>query len=270
MNEQLEFILEEVKKPICPVCGNGFEKNRDWQKFCSKICSNISYFGYKKIKVNCLECGDVFETTNKSKKFCSNSCRQLKNNRKKTKKKKKSISHIKENKIIHHRKNITYSEDFDPSTINVSLGSWEHCLYCGEIPNCQDHVIPFSFYSSSQRKNKAGSAAGVKVKACMECNALLSNKYFPNIVERMDDVKSSIYSRNKKVLKNKQWDNTSIDELGHTLKTKVLSSEIKRREAKKRIDWSSSEKGIEYLNKIKTEVKYQFGVDHFLGTFFCC
>jgi endogenous inhibitor of DNA gyrase (YacG/DUF329 family) len=270
--KQLDFFnkLEETKKPICPVCCNSFKKIYPWHRFCSENCRNISYFNIKKIKINCSECGVVFETKNKSKKFCSITCGQLNYRKKNKEKKKEPFSNIKENIIIHPKKNIIFFEDFDPSTVNVSLGSWENCLYCGELPNCQDHAIPFSYYSLRERNGKAGSAAGVKVKACMECNLLLSNKYFCNIVERIDYVKNSIYNRNKKILKNKQWDDDEIDELKYTIKTKVLSSEIKRREAKKRIEWSSSKKGIEYLDKIKTEVKYQFDVDHFLRTFFCC
>jgi hypothetical protein len=43
MNDQLEFNLEENKKPICPVCGNSFKKNKHIQKYCSKVC-------YKKVR----------------------------------------------------------------------------------------------------------------------------------------------------------------------------------------------------------------------------
>ena len=79
--EQLEFFekLEEFKKPICPVCGNGFEKNRDWQKFCSIDCKRRFKLG-EIIKVNCLVCGSVFEknTSNTWKKYCSSECNNKK------------------------------------------------------------------------------------------------------------------------------------------------------------------------------------------------
>jgi hypothetical protein len=274
--EQLNFFekLEEVKKPICQGCNNIFNTNRNWQKFCSRRCFYSYHDSQKqKIKINCLECGEAFETINKYKKFCSKSCCQLNNTKKikekKKEKKKETSSCIKENDIVLHKSNIVVFEDFDPSTFNISLGSWEHCLYCGEPPNCQDHVIPFSYYSMKKRI-KAGSSEGVKVKACMECNTLLSSKYFPNIVERIDDVKSSIYRRNKKVLKNKPWDDDEIDELKYTLKTKILSAETKRREVKQRIDWITSKEGIEYLDNVKSQIKDQFEINHFLRKFFCC
>lgn len=160
-------------------------------------------------------------------------------------------------------------DTFCPSSVNMSLGSWEHCLYCGQLPNCQDHVIPFSSYSMKKR-NKAGSASGVKVKACMECNALLSSKYFDNIIDRIEDVKFCIFKKNKKVLKMKPWEDSQIKELKHTLKSKVLAVETKRRNAKQRIDWITSPDGIEYLEKVKFQIKDQFHSQHFLHRFFCC
>lgn len=161
-------------------------------------------------------------------------------------------------------------ETFCPSSVNISLGSWEHCLYCGQLPNCQDHVIPFSSYSLKKRKTKAGNAVGVKVKACMECNTLLASKYFDNIVDRIEDVQFSIYRRNKKVLKMKPWDDSQIKELKHTLKSKVLAVETKRRDAQQRLDWISSKDGINYLDKVKCQIKDMFHSEHFLRKFFCC
>lgn len=316
--KQLDFFntLEQTKA-ICPVCGNGFEKTRRWQKFCSKECLFKKHNAYERIKTSCVECGNVFEKSstnkfkiccsvicnikhrdknklikikgiciecgngfehsniNKLKKYCSNSCCQKYNRDKRAKnklksKKKQEVFNIKSNvNIIHYNHDHDYTE-FCPSTVNISLGSWEHCLYCGELPNNQDHVIPFSYYSIKERKTNAGSSEGVKVKACVECNSLLSNKYFSNIIDRIEDVKNSIYKRNRKVLKNKEWDDYDLDELNYTLKTKVLSVEIKRRIAKRRIDWITSEKGIHYLDNIKSEIKDMFGVDHFLRKFFCC
>lgn len=41
--EQLDFFNTlEQNKPICPVCGNGFDKTRRWQKFCSISCRQIT------------------------------------------------------------------------------------------------------------------------------------------------------------------------------------------------------------------------------------
>lgn len=314
--EQLDFFntLEQTK-PVCPVCGNSFEKNVNYRKYCSQECAFKKHIKYERIKTSCIECGNVFEKsitnkfkiccsvicnikhrdknklkvknictgcgnvfeqykTNKLKKYCSEVCYQKKYNRDKNKlilkEKKKEFSYIKPDiNIIHYKHDHDYTE-FCPSTVNVSFGSWEHCLYCGELPNSQDHVIPFSYYSIKERKPNAGSSEGVKVKACMECNSLLSNKYFSNIIDRIEDVKNSIYKRNRKVLKNKEWDDYDLDELNYTLKTKVLSVETKRRIAKRRIDWITSEKGIHYLDNIKSQVKDQFGIDHFLRKFFCC
>lgn len=110
----------------------------------------------------------------------------------------------------------------------------------------------------------------MKVKACMECNSLLSNKYFDNIIDRTDDVKHSIYKKNRKVLKLKGWDDFQIEELKYTLKSKVLSVEMKRRKAKQRLDWTTTKIGIDYFENVKTQVKDQFHSNHYLRKFFCC
>jgi hypothetical protein len=44
MIEQLEFNLEEVKKPICQICGNSFERIKKYKyKYCSKKCKHLGY-----------------------------------------------------------------------------------------------------------------------------------------------------------------------------------------------------------------------------------
>jgi endogenous inhibitor of DNA gyrase (YacG/DUF329 family) len=65
--EQLEFFdkMEETN-PICPICGNIFEKTRSNRIYCSVRCSKkIFRENVKKIKVkifkSCKNCGNSFE-----------------------------------------------------------------------------------------------------------------------------------------------------------------------------------------------------------------
>jgi hypothetical protein len=78
--EQLDFFntLEQTK-PICPVCGNGFEKNKNYiQKYCSKKCNQKSFYEKNKDKAlkkskewakknrdYCLEIGKRWRSENK-------------------------------------------------------------------------------------------------------------------------------------------------------------------------------------------------------------
>lgn len=50
--EQLDFSLEQTK-PICLVCGNSFEKNKNYRrKYCSVKCNQKSYYEKNKDKKN--------------------------------------------------------------------------------------------------------------------------------------------------------------------------------------------------------------------------
>lgn len=87
--KQLDFFnkLEEVKKPICVVCGNSFEKYKN-KICCSKDCSEtrrqetekIRYLEKAKRKVKviekriCVNCGNSFEKNNNKHVYCSRSC----------------------------------------------------------------------------------------------------------------------------------------------------------------------------------------------------
>ncbi len=78
--EQLEFFekLEEVKKPICPVCGNSFERSRPNQikTYCSIKCRKIKYRSDNKDQYR--------ESSQKYKKANRDKIRIYKKNKRKT------------------------------------------------------------------------------------------------------------------------------------------------------------------------------------------
>lgn len=118
--EQLDFFNNlEQNKPICPICGNTFEKYKR-KKYCSKSCINKKHYEknrdillkkkreyYKNNKQihlpkckswkKCLVCGNSFENNNKQI-YCSKLCR-LKDW------KIKNLEKIKESKRIYRIKN---------------------------------------------------------------------------------------------------------------------------------------------------------------------
>lgn len=159
-------------------------------------------------------------------------------------------------------------DEFCPSTINISLGSWEYCLYCGEPAVCQDHVIPVKSYFL-KRNNKAGSAP-VKVKSCFECNTALGAKWVDSILERIELAQNAIFKKNRKILLIPAWEDCELEELRPTIRSKVESLEFARRKAKARIEWAQSKEGVEALASIQKEIKESFISRHFLRRFFCC
>jgi len=87
--EQLNFLekLQEVKKPICPVCVNSFDKTSRNQKYCSKKCAKKyridtrrinhrqSFNGLKKSDMcECKNCGKEFEKPCSRSIYCSLRC----------------------------------------------------------------------------------------------------------------------------------------------------------------------------------------------------
>ena len=64
----------------CPVCGKGFIKNGNAQKFCSEKC-RIRYSKIKSIadaehEYTCKQCGKKFKWDRK-KRFCSIECKEI-------------------------------------------------------------------------------------------------------------------------------------------------------------------------------------------------
>jgi len=82
--EQLEFFdkMEETN-PICPICGNGFEKTYKNQNkiYCSPKCARKGYKNSIKepehLKfISCVICNNVFKKTSTHGKYCSKRCKR--------------------------------------------------------------------------------------------------------------------------------------------------------------------------------------------------
>jgi hypothetical protein len=125
MKEQLEFILEEVKKPICPVCGNSFEKSK-LKKYCSRKCGNryssrtyhkkhkekikaYSYIYWQKNKEKKKEYGKIYRQKNKEKikKYIKDTKEKRKERQKKYREEnKEKVKNIKKNYYNKNKKTI--------------------------------------------------------------------------------------------------------------------------------------------------------------------
>ena len=95
--EQLNFFekLEEPNKPICPVCGNDFEKYKN-KKFCSKKCSNKEWCEANKDRLK-LQNKEWYET-NKDRIRLQNR-EWYKTNKGERKDKRKKYSEVNKDKI---------------------------------------------------------------------------------------------------------------------------------------------------------------------------
>lgn len=112
----------------------------------------------------------------------------------------------------------------------------EPCFYCGVPANSIDHVPP-----RAMRKRMAdlGEYFGVwvEVPACMWCNSTLGNLALLTLTDRKLYIKQRLRVKFKKLLASHDWTDEQLDELGYTLKTKILASMAKRRLVRQRIAW---------------------------------
>lgn len=99
------------------------------------------------------------------------------------------------------------------------------CFYCGFPRQCLDHCPPLSVVDTIDIKKylKMGGKFHL-VPSCIECNKLLQSYPSPDKYSRMD----FLFSKYEKKLNSREiWSQTEINELGHNLKTLVLTQQSK-------------------------------------------
>jgi len=131
----------------------------------------------------------------------------------------------------------------------------EICAYCGEDAECLDHVIPYSYTSAvSSKKRKGGSDVGFKIPACSQCNSILSDKIFRNIVER----KEYVHKRLRKILHRYnavvQWDESEMAEMGWALRQAVEAQQARCVIARDRLRYASAPPDAKW---IRMEIKWR-------------
>jgi hypothetical protein len=122
--------------------------------------------------------------------------------------------------------------------INIPTFFFGHnsvCTYCGDTPSSIDHIIPFQFQTSEERKGDR-ARFGPITPACASCNTKIGSRYFDTFDDRCKWIASSIERQAKPII----WSNAELKTIGYTLRTKILADIAKRRWARVRADWYQS------------------------------
>lgn len=97
------------------------------------------------------------------------------------------------------------------------------CVYCGSPADTRDHVPPITRvndYRSIGLKNEQY----LLVPCCKSCNSYLNDSLQDNIFDRIEHLKDILASKFSKQLKEVEWDDDELEELGDNLRSFVSSS----------------------------------------------
>lgn len=145
------------------------------------------------------------------------------------------------------------SRKFDPCFIpDFTFGDWKYCFYCGEPPDCRDHVVPYSMYSAQPT---AGSKPGTKVIACQDCNSRLCTKYFQCMADRVLCLQKSIQTKYSAALQFPEWGQHELDQLGRVLRETVQKNLNLKKWITKRLNWQTTTESLLLWDKARTEAK---------------
>ena len=114
------------------------------------------------------------------------------------------------------------------------------CIYCGEASQCLDHVIPYSYTSAiSYKYRNGGSDPGFRVPACTQCNCILGDRIFRNLVERKEYIHKRLFVRLRKYVSCEKWEDHEIEGLGRNLRSTIEIGEAKADIAEDRLNYSA-------------------------------
>ncbi len=117
--------------------------------------------------------------------------------------------------------------------INEALGDRASCYYCGEIAECEDHVIPHSLLHN--RDTPRGGYGTDTLPACNDCNVRLGSTVLDTISERCKHLTSRLELRFRKWLTSEAWVEEEIDQLGFALAEQARAFNHTKRSATLRI-----------------------------------
>lgn len=99
----------------------------------------------------------------------------------------------------------------------------KYCIYCGEIAEARDHVVPVS-YSQTSRYYRRGTT----VPSCAECNNLLGSISYHTVEERTQYLFKRYTEKFKDLLQLCLWSEAEINELGTNLQCKLQERNKKK------------------------------------------
>lgn len=135
-----------------------------------------------------------------------------------------------------------------------TFGSWNHCFYCGDIPNAQDHVIPWSMMSLLDH---SGDSKGPKTPVCTQCNLILSSYYFDTLHERCLYAKQYLCKKYNKLSKMPEWQPSDIQQLKGKLKSHIQHQQQLKSQITPRLLWQNSNTFISLFDEAYKQSLYQ-------------
>ncbi len=113
----------------------------------------------------------------------------------------------------------------------------DHCVYCGERANTEDHVIPRS-HIAKLLGIIALSKQLITVPACSECNSIAGAKLFPGIGAKRRYILGRLRVKYKRVLEMPNWSETELESIEcRNLKTAILTGLALRDRVRRRLNW---------------------------------
>jgi hypothetical protein len=109
-----------------------------------------------------------------------------------------------------------------------------NCTYCGAWDgNNRDHIVPVS-YNYNGRK---ASTYRNTVPCCQECNVLLSNRLYFSLPSRAAYLLGTYERRYKKLLKQPDWSDEEIEELGPSMRTSIIQTMKDKNEVRRQLEY---------------------------------
>lgn len=119
----------------------------------------------------------------------------------------------------------------------LEIGTWKHCLYCGETPDSVDHVIPVAYFAPTRRNRKGMHGRGLVAPACSECNSLLGDSMFPSLCERVSFVNEKIAFRYRKALGFPIWEESELEDISPSMANNIRANMRERSSIESRLVW---------------------------------
>lgn len=126
------------------------------------------------------------------------------------------------------------------------IGSWTHCVYCGEPSNCRDHLWPFKMLSVADRK-RYEPQIGPQAIACSDCNSRLRDWYFDTFEARCRHISERLRTMADAI--GPRWERNEIRKIRGKLRKYVEIKQAKRVSLMERSQWFSS---FDYLKNLES------------------
>lgn len=113
----------------------------------------------------------------------------------------------------------------------------DQCVYCGDPATTRDHFIPVSVVAMLADSNPVPQYAKVTLPCCSHCNSVAEAKVFKTVGAKRRYIQNRLAKKHRKLLNSPPWSDDEINQLGRTLRTKILADQQLARRLRCRIAW---------------------------------